>query len=133
MSKRKLFKPGDVKVHEFQVNKEHLASFADGLVHPVCSTFVLAREMEWSSRLFVLEMCSEHEEAVGTMLHIDHKSPARLGEQVVVKAIYQSLTNHQLVCDVLVTVGDRLIAKGHTGQKILSKEKISQIFTSLER
>lgn len=133
MKVTKFFEQGDVKVHEFVVTEEHLASFADGLVHPVCSTFVLAREMEWSSRLFVLDMCGENEEAVGTMLHIDHKSPASLGDHVVVKAIYQSLTNHQLVCDVLVTVGDGLIAKGQTEQKILSKEKISQIFTSLER
>lgn len=130
---KEVFKVGDVQLHEFQVTKEHLASFENGLVHPVCSTFVLAREMEWASRLFILGMCNEEEEAVGTMLHIDHKSPAMPGELVTIKAEYMSLVDYVLECDIKVHVKDRLIATGLTGQKILSKKKISQIFTSLER
>lgn len=130
---KKVFKSGDYKLHEFQVTEEHLASFDAGMVHPVCSTFVLAREMEWSSRLFVLEMCDDREEGLGTMLHIDHKSPAMSGERVTIKAIYKSLVDNDLICDIQVSVKDRVIATGQTGQKILSKKKISQIFTSLER
>lgn len=130
---KKVFKPGDYKTHDFQVTEEHLASFDAGMVHPVCSTFVLAREMEWSSRLFVLDMCDEQEEGLGTMLHIDHKSPAMSGEQVTIKAKYKSLVGNDLTCDIQVNVNERLIATGQTGQKILSKKKISQIFTSLER
>jgi len=130
---KELFKAGDFKVHVFHVKEDHLASFEDGPVHPVCSTFVLAREMEWSSRLFVLDICDANEEGVGTMLLINHKSPAFMGEEVVVKVVFRSLVNNELVCDIEVSVEDRLVAIGETGQKILSKEKISQIFTSLER
>ncbi|MFY0592717.1 thioesterase family protein [Roseivirga sp.] len=127
-----VFVSGDVKSHDFQVSEDHLALFETGLVHSVCSTFVLAREIEWSSRLFVLEMCQENEEGVGTMLQIDHKSPAFVGDAVMIQAKVESLLRNELICSIEVKVGDRLIATGKTGQKIMSKERINQIFTSLD-
>jgi fluoroacetyl-CoA thioesterase len=50
------FSKGDRKTHVFQVSPRDTARFEAGEVHSVCSTFVLAREMEWAGRLFVLEM-----------------------------------------------------------------------------
>lgn len=128
-----IFGQGDLKVHRFKVREEDLASFDAGLVHPVCSTFTLAREVEWAGRLFVLEMCEPHEEGIGTMLHIQHKSPAFIEEEVEIKAFYGELKHGELTCKVKVYVGNRLIATGMTGQKIMSREKINQIFTSLDR
>ncbi|OEK05312.1 thioesterase family protein [Roseivirga misakiensis] len=129
---KELFKVGDQKIHEFRVSDDHLATFDSGTVHSVCSTFVLAREMEWSSRLFVLDMCDDDEEGVGTMLHIDHKSPAFVGDRVVVKATVKRLLNQELICSIEVSVGERCIAVGETGQKVLTRKRINQIFTSLE-
>ncbi len=130
---KNLFTKGDIKTHKFRVEEKDFAGFQGGLVHPVCSTFSLSREMEWAGRLFVLDMCEDHEEGIGTMLHIDHKSPAFLNEEVIVTATYTSFNNYELICDMRVMSADRLIATGKTGQKILNKEKINQIFTSLER
>ncbi len=126
------FKVGDVKAHQFQVLESDVAQFETGLVHSVCSTFKLAKEMEWSSRLFVLEMCEESEEAVGTRLEINHQSPAFIGDEVEVLATIESLEKNELICSIQVKVGERLIASGKTGQKILSKEKINRIFSRLE-
>jgi len=126
-------KVGDVRTHHFEVTKDHLATFESGPVHPVCSTFILAREMEWSSRLFVLDMCGPEEEGVGTMLQIEHKSPAFVGEVVNLEARVTSFEKNELICEIKVVVGNRLVANGKTGQKVLSKDKITQIFTSLER
>lgn len=126
-------KIGDLKTHQFKVTEDHLATFAAGPVHPVCSTFVLAREMEWASRLFVLDMCEPHEEGVGTMLHIEHKSPAFVGEEVSLTAKVASLDKNELICEIEVTCKGRMVAQGKTGQKIMSRDKITQIFTSLER
>ncbi len=89
--------------------------------------------MEWSSRLFVLDMCDSDEEGVGTMLQIEHKSPAFVGEVVNLEARVMSFEKNELICAIKVVVGDRLVALGKTGQKIMSKDKITQIFTSLER
>lgn len=127
-----IIKIGDLKKHEFKVTEDHLATFDSGPVHQVCSTFVLAREMEWASRLFVLDICEPHEEGVGTMLQIDHKSPAFVGEGVSVKAKVASLDKNELICEIEVSCKGRIVAHGKTGQKILSRDKITQIFTSLE-
>lgn len=128
-----IIKIGDFKTHEFQVTEDHLATFESGPVHEVCSTFVLAREMEWVSRLFVLDACETHEEGVGTMLQIDHKSPAFLGEKVSLTAKVASLDQNELICEIGVSCKGRIVAHGKTGQKIMSRDKITQIFTSFER
>lgn len=125
------FSKGDTKVHTYQVTSQDFATFQSGTVHKVCSTFVLGREMEWSSRLFVLEMIEADEEGVGTELQIKHCGPAFEGETLIVTATVERLTGNELLCKVRVTVDDRLIATGITGQKILSREKLNQIFTRL--
>lgn len=124
---------GDLMTHRFIVTESHLAAFESGPVHPVCSTFVLAREIEWASRLFILDVCEADEEGIGTMLHIEHKSPAFIEEEVTLRAEVIEFDENELICDIKVECKGRLVAVGKTGQKILPKEKITQIFTSLER
>lgn len=89
--------------------------------------------MEWSSRLFVLEMTEGDEEGIGTLLEIAHCGPAFDGEVLEITATYDSLTGNELICMIDVRVGDRQVATGRTGQKILKKERINQIFTRLEK
>ncbi len=125
-------KIGDIRTHQFIVTDDHLATFETGPVHPVCSTFVLAREMEWVSRLFVLEFCENNEEGVGTLLEIAHKSPAFVRDVVILTAKVSEFENNELICQIEVKCGKRLIALGRTGQKIMTKDKITQIFTSLD-
>ncbi|MFB9862620.1 thioesterase family protein [Rufibacter immobilis] len=118
------FKEGDTKAFHKEVTPADFAQFETGLVHPVCSTFSLAQAMEWASRLFVLDMKEPDEEGIGTMLHIDHHSPAFLGENLLVEATFKTLNGNALYCHIAVTAGERLVATGQTGQKILKKEKI---------
>ena len=125
---KKILSPGDLKIHRFRVASEHLASFNGQTIHRVCSTFKLAQEMEWSSRLFILDLIEDDEEGVGTMLHIDHKSPAFEGEEVTVMARFESLTSGELICAIEVKVNERLIALGKTGQKLMKKDKLLKIF-----
>lgn len=127
------FQPGDSKIHHYTVQQTDFASFESGTVHKVCSTFALGREMEWSSRLFVLEMTDKEEEGVGTLLEIRHHGPAFEGEELSIKATVESLMGNEIICAIEVKVVDRMIAKGKTGQKILKKDKINQIFTRLEK
>jgi len=129
---KNIFKPGDTKTHTYKVKQEDVAQFESGLVHPVCSTFTLAREMEWSSRLFVLEMKEEHEEGIGTSVTVEHRSPALVGDDLTLLASVDSIERNELICKIEVKCGERLVAVGSTGQKILPKEKIKQIFSSLE-
>ncbi|MEY4852953.1 MAG: hypothetical protein RLY64_603 [Bacteroidota bacterium] len=107
------------------------AAFETGQVHPVYATFALARDLEWAGRQFVLEMLDEDEEGIGTFLEIQHKSPALVGQEVTLTAMLLSVSGHEVICSIDAFVGDRCIATGKTGQKILKKEKISRIFTSI--
>lgn len=123
-----VFKPGDKKCYTVEVTKQDVAAFNDEVVHEVCSTFALAREIEWSTRLFVLEMKEETEEGIGTRLEINHKGPAFVGETLTIEATVESINGNELLCSYRARVGDRMVAEGVTGQKVLPKDKIKAVF-----
>ena len=129
---KQLFRVGDKKYHEKIVRSEDLAGFETGMVHNVCSTFALAREVEWSSRLFVLEMLEEFEEGIGTELNILHKSPVLEGEKLLFEATISRLKEDEIYCDIIVRVDNRVIAECTTGQKVLPKTKINQIISRIQ-
>lgn len=108
---------------------EDQAIFHGEVLHKVCATFALARDMEWSSRLFFIEMKEEDEEGVGTHLSIDHRNPAFVGDELVITATVAQLRDNELICDIIVKVEERIIATGKTGQRMLKKERLNQIFT----
>ena len=124
-----IFKPGDEKVYEKQVTAADFARFETGTVHEVCSTFSLAQAAEYAGRLFVLEMKEEDEEGIGTMLTINHKSPAFEGDVITITAAIKELTGNEVICSYVARVGDRIVADGETGQKILKKEKLATLLT----
>jgi fluoroacetyl-CoA thioesterase len=124
-----VFHKGDKKVFKTIVQSKDQAIFNGELLHPVCSTFALARDIEWTSRLFFIEMKEEDEEGVGTMLEIQHRSPAFVGEEMEITATVSSINGNELICDIQVKVGERIIAIGRTGQRMLKKDKLNAIFT----
>jgi len=123
-----VFKPGDQKSFKRVVLESDCAIFNGELLHRVCSTFALARDFEWSSRLFFLEMKESDEEGVGTMLSIDHKSPAFIDEEILFTAEVEKIEKNELICAIEAKVGDRIIATGKTGQKMLKKAKLRELF-----
>ncbi len=123
-----IFKPGSRKVFKKEVTEADLPSFLEEVVHPVCSTYSLARDFEWSSRLFFLEMQEEGEGGIGTFLSIDHRRPAFVGEEIVFTATVVKIQGNELTCSIEAKVGDRVVATGTTGQKMLTKEKLKEIF-----
>ncbi len=112
------------------MKESDVAAFNGEIVHRVCSTFTLAREIEWATRQFVLEMREDDEEGIGTSITIDHRSPAFVGEEIVFTAWIDEMNGHELVCAYEANVNNRIIAFGKTGQKILKREKIAKIFAS---
>lgn len=126
-------KIGDKREFVHKVRRDDIAAFDAGKVHPVCSTFALAKYIEWTGRLFILDVMEDDEEGIGTMLQIEHKAPAFEGHEVHFEAIVESVQGNELICSVEVTSGDRLIALAKTGQKVLKRSRINQIFSSLEK
>ncbi len=125
---KNLFKPGDRKSYSRTVCPDDVAAFHGEVVHPVCATFALARDIEWTTRQFVLDMREDHEEGIGTFLSVDHKSPAFVGETIVFEAWIDQLNGNELICFYEAHVDDRLIALGKTGQKILKRETLDRLF-----
>ena len=130
---KSVYKINDKKWHVKLVGADDLASFDAGIVHPFCATFVLAREMEWSSRLFVLDMLDDNEEGIGTKLEINHLSPAIEGEELMIEAVIVELDKNEIICSITVSVGKRLIARGITGQKILKKTKLASLIIDIQK
>jgi hypothetical protein len=126
---KNIFKTGDQKVFKKIVTESDQAIFHGEVLHAVCSTFALARDFEWSSRLFFIEMKEEDEEGVGTFLSIEHKSPAFVNEEITFTATVDTQIKNELICHIEAKVGDRIIAEGKTGQKMLKKEKLKQVFS----
>ena len=74
-------------------------------------------------------MKEDDEEGVGTFLSIDHKSPAFVGEEVIFTATVEKIERNELISSIEARAANRLIATGRTGQKMLKKEKLKQLFT----
>ena len=126
---KEIFSPGDKKTYRKIIEEADQAIFQGELLHAVCSTFALARDFEYSSRLFFLEIKEGDEEGVGTFLSIDHKSPAFVGEEMNIVATVEKIERNELICSIEARCGARLIASGKTGQKMLKKDRLKQIFT----
>lgn len=125
---KEIFKTGDIKEFKTVVKAQDVASFQGEVVHEVYSTFALARDIEWTTRQFVLEMKEEDEEGIGTYLEIRHQQPAFVGEEIIIRGIFEGPVGGELMCSFEVRAGDRMIARGRTGQKILKVAKIKSIF-----
>ena len=129
------FQPGDVKTTTYFVRSEDFADFGPatgGLVHQVLSTFALGRELEWVARLFVLDMKAADEEGIGTELAIEHHAPAFPGETLTLTATFVALDGARLRCAVEARVGPRLVATGHTGQRIVARARLAARFAALQ-
>lgn len=128
-----LFKVGDNKLYKVLVTEADVAAFHEKIVHHVCSTFALAREMEYSSRLFVIDMKDEDEEGIGTFVTVEHKGPAFVGEELEITATVKELNGNEIICNIQVIANDRLVATGETGQKVLLKRKLDNYFDQLKK
>jgi predicted thioesterase len=126
---KQLFKPGDKKEYRRKIEPSDVAAFQGEVVHPVYATFSLARDAEWTTRQFVLEMRGPDEEGVGTFLTVEHKSPAFVGEEIIFVAWVDHIEGNELICFYEARVSDRLIAIGKTGQKILSRTRLEKILS----
>lgn len=119
---------GDRQTFTHIVSAADTARFESGEVHPVYATFALARDAEWSGRLFVLEMKDEHEEGIGTALTVNHHSPAHPGQEVLFTATLIAINGNEIVTNYEAKVGERLIGSGEQRQKIIGKDKLKRLF-----
>jgi fluoroacetyl-CoA thioesterase len=121
------FKSGDIEKFTRIVRPGDLARFGTDLVHPLYSTFALARDAEWTCRQFVIQLAEADEEGMGTAIQVNHKSPAAEGSLVEITATLRSIHGNEITCDFTAICGNHIIATGYQVQKILKKEAIHKI------
>lgn len=125
------FNIGDVKHYSKVVAEDETATFESGQVHPLYATFAIARDAEWTCRLFVLEMKEADEEGIGTFVEVKHLSPAKVGAEVEFTATVSELNGNEIVCEFEAKVADVIISKGRAGQKILKKDQVRSMIEKL--
>lgn len=127
-----IYKIGDKKFYNKNVNSTDIAAFESGIVHDVYATFAIARDAEWCCRLFVLDMKETDEEGIGTYVTVNHHAPAMVGANIIFTAEISDLHGNNVHCKWEAKDQERLIASGTTGQKILKKTKLESLFNSLK-
>jgi len=137
---RLIFKAGDRKSYIHRVTENDLPAFAGDprsagkkALHPVYSSYALARDAEWTCRLFVLDMLEEDEEGIGTAIALKHLSPALPGSEVRFEAEIESIEGNRIRCRFTARVDERLIARGTQEQAIVKKERLARLFQSLKK
>ncbi len=136
---RSIFKSGDRKSYLHRVTESDLPAFEGDprmrdreALHPVYSSYALARDAEWTCRLFVLEMLEDDEEGIGTAICLEHLSPALPGSEVRFEAEIESIEGNRIRCRFSAYVDERLIACGTQEQAIVKKERLAGLFRSLK-
>ena len=125
---QRLLLPDETCTYQRVVEEADVAAFHNEIVHPVYSTFALARDAEFTTRQFIINIADEDEEGIGTSLSINHVNSAFVGEKVEFTGKVISFEKGRLLCSWEARVGDRVIANGETGQKLLKKEAVARLF-----
>ena len=127
-----VLKPGKTTYYTRRVGPADLAHFDEQKVHDVYATFALARDAEWTTRQFILPLLGDKFEGVGTYVKVRHLAPAFPGEQITFSGVIYAYADSELHCTFEAYVGERKIADGKTGQKIVDKHRLNEYFSQIQ-
>lgn len=120
-------KPGVTRDVSFVVTEAMCPAFDGVVVHHVCATWTLVHYMELAGRRVLVDFLEEAEEGVGSSVTCEHVAPAPVGSTVMVRATATRVTDRVLDCDVICTRGDKVIARGTTGQRVFPRKVLKRI------
>lgn len=116
-----------------RVTTEMCPHFDGELLHPVYATWSLAHDMEVAGRKLLEPYLEPDEEGIGAHISIDHRSPALVGSEVLVRAEVEHCSPRQLTCVVAAWCGPRELARGKFVQVILSRARLEEALDRLRR
>jgi len=117
---------GNCESHRFVVTEQMQPNFNGRIIHPVCSTWDLAHQIEIAARKTLEPHLSDGEEGIGTHLSIDHLSPAPVGREIKVIATVTEVDTSTVVCAITVSLGATVIASGTQIQRVLPSSTIEE-------
>lgn len=125
---------GYAVAHEIVVTPAMTVHFDElGSLHPVYSTYQMARHFEEAGRKILLPHLEAGEEGIGSRVEVEHTTSALVGMRVTIHARFERMEGRRLVASMTATseLGDR-IGHGTTVQVILPRERIEGGFARLE-
>jgi fluoroacetyl-CoA thioesterase len=111
---------GETATLEVTVSSDMTARVAGEEIHPVYGTAALVQHVEEVCRQLLVPHLEPGEEGVGYAIELTHRSPAPVGATLVLTATVQRVGPRQLVCEVLIRNGTRLVARGSFEQRIVA-------------
>lgn len=117
-----------IVTHQFIVKPSDCPDFGDGTLHPVLSTYALAREAEWAGRLILLDLKSDDQEGIGTSVTVEHHRAAKVGTIVTIQAELVAFDGRKMTVNYHATADGKLVATGTTGQALVLKSDLERIY-----
>ncbi len=124
--------PGLAGEIEITVTDAMVARFDElGLVHPVYSTWMMAKHMEEASRKVILPFLEEDEDAVGHAIEIVHLAPTAVGERVRIRATIERVDGRRIYCTLEARNQRERIGEGRNIQVVLSRHRLREKFRAI--
>ncbi|NQW30018.1 MAG: hypothetical protein HQ472_05845 [Ignavibacteria bacterium] len=111
------------------VTKQMTAELDGTEIHPLYSTFWIAKHAETAARKAIELFFDENEDAVGSELSIQHLAMAPVGAQIHLKAAVVNVTGRRITCEFEVwqMQPPKLIARGTQVQVVVTLGKIQEM------
>ena len=107
-----------------RVSAAMTARFFECEIHPLYATFAAVEHAEYAARCAIRSAVEPHEDAIGLAVELEHRAPAAVGTLLTIAATVETLEGRDVWCAVAITAEDgREIARGRTGQRVISREK----------
>lgn len=114
-----------------RVTPEMTARFFGCTIHPVYATFALVEHGEYAARQAILPFLEPEEDAVGSFVELEHVAPAPVGWIVEITARVTEVEGRAILCEIIATGRDGIIARGRQRQHVVSKERLRQRIAAL--
>lgn len=111
---------------EVTVTPDMAAQVAGRAIHAVYGTMPLVAHVEQVCRELLEPHLEPGEEAVGSRIELMHRAPVPIGETIQLVASVASVTQRELVCEILVRHAGQIVARGSFEQTLVDLERFAQ-------
>ncbi|MBW3620649.1 MAG: thioesterase [Actinobacteria bacterium] len=94
-------------------------------IHAVYGTAALVQHVEQVCRQLLVPHLEPGEEGVGYEIRLTHRAPAPVGAVLVLTATVEGVAPRELVCEVIVRDGTRMVARGSFVQRIVALDEFA--------
>ena len=114
-----------------RVTPEMIARFFDCTMHRVYATFKLVEHAEYAARMAIRSYLEPEEDAVGSAVRFEHLAPTPVGWTVEITATVAAVDGRTIVCDVVATNRNGVIARGSVEQRVVGRERLARMLGEL--